>query len=51
MTRDAGQLKALAQARPDAPWTPLMAPAPHLWTDDHASILPYIRWANLMGHP
>jgi hypothetical protein len=51
LTRDANQLKALAAARPDAPWTPLMPPARHVWTDDHASILPYIRWANLMGHP
>lgn len=51
LTRDPNQLKALAAARPDAPWTKLMAPAPHVWTDDHASILPYIRWANLMGKP
>ncbi|MDR2857096.1 MAG: hypothetical protein LBV50_04530 [Novosphingobium sp.] len=51
MTRDPGQLKVLAAARPDAPWTKLMAPAPHVWTDDHASILPYIRWANLVGKP
>jgi hypothetical protein len=51
LTRDPSQLKALAEARPDAPWTQLMPPAPHVWTDDHASILPFIRWANLMGHP
>jgi spermidine synthase len=51
MTRDPNQLKALAAARPDAPWTRLQAPAPRVWTDDHASILPYIRWANLVGHP
>jgi hypothetical protein len=51
LTRDPNQLKSLAAARPDAPWTQLMPPAPHVWTDDHASILPYIRWANLMGHP
>ncbi len=30
---------------------PLMPPAPKLWTDDHASILPYVRWQNLMGKP
>ncbi len=51
LTRDPGQLKALAAARPDAPWTRLAAPAPQLWTDDHASILPYIRWENLMRQP
>jgi hypothetical protein len=51
LTRDPNQIKALAASRPDAPWTRLMPPAPRVWTDDHASILPYIRWANLMGQP
>jgi hypothetical protein len=51
LTRDPAQLKVLAAARPDAPWTPLQPPAPRVWTDDHASILPYIRWQNLMGPP
>ncbi|MBW8754676.1 MAG: hypothetical protein JF595_11090 [Sphingomonadales bacterium] len=50
MTRDPERIKALAAMRPDAPWTKLMPPAPHVWTDDHASILPYIRWTSLMGH-
>ncbi|MBV1690001.1 hypothetical protein KRR38_20515 [Novosphingobium sp. G106] len=49
LTRDPTQLKALAAARPDAPWTPLQPPAPRVWTDDHASILPYILWHNLLG--
>jgi hypothetical protein len=49
MTRDPNALKALAAARPDAPWSKLLPPAAHVWTDDHASILPYIRWASLMG--
>jgi hypothetical protein len=48
LTRDPAQLKALAAARPDAPWAKLQPPAPRVWTDDHASILPYIRWPNLM---
>ncbi|MFA7603858.1 MAG: hypothetical protein WCY29_12685 [Novosphingobium sp.] len=51
LTRDAGQLKALAAARPDAPWTKLMPPAPRVWTDDHVSVLPYVRWQNLMRQP
>lgn len=51
LTRDPGQLRALAAARPDAPWSKLKPPAPHVWTDDHASILPYIRWENLMRQP
>jgi len=51
LTRDSDRLKTLAALRPDAPLTPLMPPAPRIWTDDHASILPYIRWRNLMGKP
>jgi spermidine synthase len=51
LTRDPARLKALAAARPDAPWTPLMPPASHVWTDDHASILPFIRWNHLIGQP
>lgn len=49
LTRDPAQLKALAAARPDTPWTPLQPPAQRVWTDDHASILPFILWQNLMG--
>ena len=49
LSRDPGQLKALAQAQPDAPWRGLKSPAPHGWTDDHASILPFIRWNKLLG--
>ena len=51
LTRDPQQLERLAAARPDAPWTKLKPPAPQVWTDDHASILPYIRWENLMRQP
>ncbi|MEO6718285.1 MAG: fused MFS/spermidine synthase [Novosphingobium sp.] len=49
MSRDPASLKALAGAQPDAPWDVLQPPAPRVWTDDHASILPYIRWYNLLG--
>jgi SAM-dependent methyltransferase len=51
LSRDPGQLKLLAEARPDAPLTKLAPPAPRPWTDDHASILPYIRWTNLTRSP
>jgi len=44
MARDRALLERLAQARPDAPWRPLKPAAPRAWTDDHASILPYIHW-------
>lgn len=50
MTRDPAVLRSLQTARPDAPLTKLMPPAPRAWTDDHASILPYIRWENLMRY-
>ena len=51
LSRDKAQLDALAKARPDAEWRPLLAPAEHLWTDDHASILPYVRWRHLLMKP
>jgi hypothetical protein len=51
LTRDAGLLNVLAATRPDAPLTKLKAPAPRLWTDDHASILPYVRWDNVLKAP
>ncbi len=51
ITRDPGQLKALAQVAPAMQWRPLGKPAAHPWTDDHASILPYVTWANFLGTP
>jgi hypothetical protein len=51
LTRDPGQLRALAAARPDAPLTKLDPPKGPIWTDDHASIMPYIRWENVVRHP
>jgi SAM-dependent methyltransferase len=51
LTRDAHQYNALAAARIEAPWDRLDPPASQLWTDNHASILPYIRWNNLMKQP
>jgi SAM-dependent methyltransferase len=49
MSRDPAQLKAMEAKAPAFPWRPLKKPAPRAWTDDHASILPYIRWGNLFG--
>lgn len=51
LTRDPAQLKRLAIARPDAPLGKLDPPAPRAWTDDHASILPYVRWTQIWGKP
>ncbi|MEO6717391.1 MAG: hypothetical protein ABIM50_09120, partial [Novosphingobium sp.] len=47
MSRSKTQLDALARARPDAVWRPLLPPAKRVWTDDHASILPYVRWRHI----
>lgn len=49
ITRDPDRLKALSAAAPAMPWRPLGTPALKLWTDDHASILPYVTWANFLG--
>jgi hypothetical protein len=48
MSRDKAVLDALGRARPDAEWRPLLPPAERLWTDDHASILPYVRWRHML---
>lgn len=47
---DRARLERLAVRRPDLPWTPLHAPpGDEPWQDDYASILPHIRWDNLLG--
>ncbi|PEQ12110.1 hypothetical protein B2G71_13280 [Novosphingobium sp. PC22D] len=51
VSRDASRLAALAAMREDARWDRLAPPADRVWTDDHASILPYIRWDKLLGKP
>ncbi len=48
ITRDRAQLQALGRLAPSMPWRAPTAPAKRLWTDDHASILPYVRWENLI---
>ncbi|MCZ8325651.1 MAG: hypothetical protein O9283_10360 [Sphingomonadaceae bacterium] len=49
LSRDPAQLRALQAVVPTMPWRPLVAPAPHAWSDDHASILPHVLWENLLG--
>lgn len=51
MSRDPAQLAALQRLAPALPWRPLAPAAARAWSDDHASILPYIRWRNLLGNP
>ena len=51
ISRDRGKLEALAEAREDAPWDELAPPASRVWTDNYASILPFIQWHKLLGNP
>ena len=48
MSRDKAQLDALARSKPEAEWRGLLPPADRVWTDDHASILPYVRWRHIL---
>ena len=49
ISRTPRRIEELEQTDPSAPWEDLEPPAPRAWTDDHASILPYIRWRMLLG--
>jgi hypothetical protein len=51
LARSPARLADVKRAAPAYRLEPLMPPAPQPWTDDHASILPYVRWQNLMGKP
>jgi SAM-dependent methyltransferase len=51
LTRDQGTMIAAQTSSADASWDLLDPPAPRPWRDDFASILPYIRWDNLLGRP
>ncbi len=51
LARTPARLAEVKRSAPAYPLKLLMPPAPKPWTDDHASILPYVRWQNLMGKP
>jgi hypothetical protein len=51
LSRDPAVVADLRQTRADAPWVPLMPAAGRVWSDDHASILPAVRWENLTKVP
>jgi SAM-dependent methyltransferase len=51
IARNKEPLDFLAKKAPAMPLVPLSPPAARPWTDDHASILPYIRWQNMIGRP
>jgi len=48
LTRDAAQLARLRALDRAHPWDPLAPPGGRVWTDDHASIMPYIRWRHFL---
>jgi len=50
MARDPASLAKLLSARPDLSWHRLPPPAERVWTDDFASILPFIQWQNVLGN-
>lgn len=49
LSRDPAMLDRVRALSPQHAFRPLMAPSPSIWSDDHASILPYIRWEHLLG--
>jgi hypothetical protein len=51
LSHDPAKLEALAKARDDAPWEELQPPAQRVWTDNYASILPFVQWTKLLGGP
>jgi hypothetical protein len=51
VSRDPDQLRAMAATAPAMPWRKPGPAAAQVWTDDHASILPYVTWRNFLGKP
>ncbi len=49
MSPDAGRIARLIAMRRDLEWERPPAPAQSLWTDDFASILPFIQWQSILG--
>ncbi len=49
ISRDPAQIDRIRGLAPQSPWRALGAPAPQVWRDDYASILPYVTWTNFMG--
>ena len=49
LSRDPALLTRLLARDPKLEWKPLKPAKGAAWTDDHASVLPYIRWHNIVG--
>ncbi|MGN6356732.1 MAG: hypothetical protein ACTHLU_04535 [Novosphingobium sp.] len=48
LTRDPQQIVAVQARSKGHEWQPLPPPAARVWTDDHASVLPFVRWNQLV---
>ncbi len=49
LSRDPAQLARLKQISGKLEWEALEPAQGPAWTDDHASVLPYIRWGSILG--
>lgn len=49
VSRDPAQIARIKALAPAPEWRPLGKPAPQVWRDDYASILPYVTWTNFLG--
>lgn len=49
VSRDPAQIARIRGLVPQYRWTALSKPAPAVWRDDHASVLPYVRWTSFLG--
>lgn len=49
VSRDPAQIAWIKALTPVQEWRPLAKPAPQVWRDDYASILPYVTWTNFLG--
>jgi SAM-dependent methyltransferase len=49
LSRDRQKLAQLQASSRKLEWRPLAPAQGPAWTDDHASVLPYIRWGNILG--
>lgn len=48
VARNPARIAEIGKLEPALKLRPLQPPAPRVWTDDYASILPYVRWGNLV---
>lgn len=49
VSRDPAQIATIRSLAPQYQWTALGKPAPKVWRDDHASVLPYVTWTSFLG--